>query len=197
MKMSTTGQEVKPRFGVIQAVTIAICAALVGVTAILSSFVTFIPGLSFFYIPLMLEPLFGSWFGPWGVIGSYIGGFIYQPFYGISPVYGFIIGLSDAYPAFMTYIGFKAFKADPTLKSKKDWAVAFVFGSIPSLIPGALLYNLTLVPVGWYTVEWAYGAGWLLVSIQQIIANFPWYLILQKTLSGFVTRSALYVKGWI
>lgn len=190
-------QEVKrARVGVIQIVTIAICAALVGVTAILSSFVTFVPGLSFFYIPIIIEPLFGAWFGPWGVIGSYLGGIIYQPFYGISPIYGVIIGFADAFLAFTTYIGFRALKADPALRTRRDWAVAFTFGSIPALIFQALIYNLTLIPVGWYTMEWATGEGWGLTFIADIVANFPWYLILLKALSGFIKRSSLYVEGW-
>ena len=88
------------------------------------------------------------------------------------------------------------FKIKKALKSKKDWGVAFVFGSIPSCLLQALIYNLTLVPLGWYTVEWALGEGWLLTFIADCVANFPWVLILFKALSGFIKRSPLYVEKW-
>jgi len=92
--------------------------------------------------------------------------------------------------------GMSNFKIKKALKSKKDWGVAFVFGSIPSCLLQALIYNLTLVPLGWYTVEWALGEGWLLTFIADCVANFPWVLILFKALSGFIKRSPLYVEKW-
>jgi len=192
-----TAEIKRVRVGVIQVVTIAICAALVGVTAIMSSFVVFVPGIAFFYIPLMIEPLFGSWFGLWGIIGCYLGAIIYQPFYGLSPMFGFIAGISDAFLAVTALIGFRVFKADPALKSKKDWAVAFTFGSVPALVIGSVLYNLLLLPVGWFTFEWAVGPGWWLTFIGNAVANFPWYLLLSRALSGFIKRSAMYVEGWL
>ena len=148
----------RPRFGVMQIVIMAIVAALVTVTAILSAFVTFVPGISFFYIPLGLEPCFGAWFGIWGVLGAYLGGFAYQPYYGIPILYGAVIGTTDAWGALMALILFKGLKADPALRTGRDWLVAIVTFAVTVPTQG-FIYNLQLVPLGWYTLEYVLGEG--------------------------------------
>jgi hypothetical protein len=184
-----------PRFGVMQIVIIAVCAAVISVTAVLSSFVTFVPGISFFYIPLMLEQPFGGWFGVWGVIGSYLGGFLYQPFYGIPILYGAVIGLTDALPAVFGLIAFKMFKADPSLRKVKDWVIAVVFCYLINGPVVSILYNLTLVPLGWYTVEYAIGEGFLITMSVNWVVQAPQFIIL-LALSPFIKKTPLYIEGW-
>ena len=185
----------RPSVGVMQLVIVAIVAAIVTVTAILSSFVTFVPGISFFYIPLGLEVAFGAWFGIWGVIGSWIGAFLYNPFYGIPILYGAVTGISDSIGAWMGLIAFKLLRADPSLRKPKDWIICIVICLVIANPLEALVYGLALVPLGWYTVEYAIGEGWIIMTMMDWIpfaTQFPVLLIL----SPFIKKTPLYIDGW-
>lgn len=142
-------------------------------------------------------PVFGAWFGPWAVIGGIISGVLYAPFWGMPLHLGFISGFSDAWLAFFPWILFKALKVNPELKSLKDYLAYFVGIVGFTVTSEQLFYNvLSAYIFGFITPDLI--IPYTIVTIPgALIGTFPLSLILLKGLSGYVKKTALYVKGWI
>jgi len=142
-------------------------------------------------------PALGAWFGPWAVIGGILSGVLYSPFWGMPLHFGFISGFTDAWLALISWIAFKALKANPELKSIKDYLVYIVFIIFVDIAIEQLIYVLMSAYIfGFYPTN---------VIIEVTIATMPGALIggipisfiFLKALSGYIKRTPLYVKGWV
>jgi len=132
---------------ILTAVNTFIIAVLILYAAITT---TIVPGVAALYPATAFEVLFGIWFGVWGAIASYLGllaAGLYAGWFP-SPGVGAVLSVSDFLAAFLPYLVFKAMKADPELKSKRDWAAYILGGVILSSLPGSLYYNYLNLMMG-------------------------------------------------
>lgn len=197
--MKNIAEEVtRPRgIRVIHLVIIAVVAAINTIASAAATVVQPFPGKAFIYLPVAIMPVFGIWFGPWAFIGGVLSGILYGPFWGLPPHFAFISGLSDAYLALIPWLAFKALKADPDLKTIKDYAAYFIIVVAITATSEQLVYNAMCAYIFGFITPDLLIAFTIAAIPGALIGTFPLSLMLLKGLSGYVKRTPLYVKGWI
>jgi len=172
-------------------------AAINTIASVAATVVQPFPGKAFIYLPVAIMPVFGAWFGIWAVIGGIISGVLYAPFWGMPLHFGLISGLSDAYLALIPWVTFKALKINPELKRLKDYVAYFVFIVGITVTSEQLVYNIQSAYIFGFITPDLIIAYTITTIPGALIGTFPLSLMLLKGLSGYVTKTALYVKGWI
>jgi hypothetical protein len=186
----------KRSVGVIHIVTMALLIGIgfvVGAWGSISFPLGF--GVNFFWTGIAVQQVGSIWFGMWGVLAGAIFPFFSNaiagtPFY-VSLAYvpaNFVQGFLPAW-------AFRYFKADPRLKSGRDYLILFLamvvssgFGSLWSplvVLRGFGLLNTDSVPL----FIWGWFGG-------NMIAGIVFNFILLKALSAVVIRTAAFVKQW-
>ncbi len=178
---------------------IVITALLIGIGFVVGAFgsITF-PlgfGVNFFWPGIAVQQVGAIWFGAWGSIAAAIFPFFSNAIAG-TPFY-----ISAAYipanfvQAFLPALAFRQFKADPRLKSGRDYAVLLI-SMVVSDIFGALWSTLVVLrSFGLLTTGsiplfiWGWFGG-------NLIAGIIFNIILLKALSGVVIRTPGFVKRW-
>lgn len=179
-------------------VIVAVGAALYYLAGTITAGFLSIPAVSWLFLPSAIAAPWGIWFGVWGVLAAYLGGVLIQPLYGISYFpWGVALGFAEIWDALIPMILFKALRLDPSMKSWKSWA-GLLFSSILSGGIGGFLGFSMYVAMGFYTWEsvftWAaLGSWWLSV----IVDMTPIGGIILLSVSPYVTRSSLYIEGFI
>jgi len=170
--------------------------AIAFVADYVSSFTPLLPGIPFLWVTFMFYPCFVLWFKSWGLLALWLEGGITGPFFGQPYPWSFVASFSSALFV-LSPILFKASKTDISLKRWRDVAVAIVvnMGIIAAL--QTVYYNLALVPLGWYTLDWALSWTGFLTTYAVGLPMIAFHLLLLRTLSPYIKRSPLYVKGWI
>jgi hypothetical protein len=178
---------------------IVICALLIGIGFVVGAFgsVSF-PlgfGVNFFWTGIAVQNVGAIWFGAWGVIAAFIFPFFSNAVAG-TPFYvsaGYIP--ANFFQAFAPAFAFRYFKADPRLRSARDYIILLVSITISNIF-GALWSPLVVLRgFGLLTAEsvplfiWGWFGG---NEVAGIILN----IILLKALSGVVIRTPAFVKGW-
>jgi len=176
-----------------------IAAAIVGVLAFFAAItVTFIPGVAALYPAAAFEAAFGSWFGIWGAIASYIGLLVAGSIGGwFALPNGMLLSLSDFVLAAAPMIAVRYFGLDPELPNWKHMvafvAVTLLFGSLP----GSLWYNyinLQLGVISGWNSFWVAVAGWNLGNLIVLaIIGIP----LLRLGTQIIKRTDLYIKGLV
>jgi hypothetical protein len=178
---------------------IVILALLIGIGFVVGAFgsISF-PlgfGVNFFWTGIAVQNVGAIWFGGWGVLAGAIFPFFSNavagtPFY-VSAAYI----PANAVQAFLPAWAFRYFKADPRLKSWRDYGI-LLGAMVISNIFGALYSPLVVLQgFGLLTADslplfiWGWFGGNMLAGI---VFNF----ILLKALSGVVIRTPAFVKGW-
>ncbi|WIY82534.1 MASE1 domain-containing protein [Propionimicrobium sp. PCR01-08-3] len=142
-----------------------------------------------------IQTVGGIWYGGWGGIAGAVFPIISNAIAGSAP-----LPVSLAYlpgnlaQAIVGGIAFRAFKADPRLKSGRDWMVFTVFGIIVSNLIGAgwgcvVLLMFNLVTPGAFLVTFI---GWFLGNS---IASWVLGAVMLKFISPIVLKSKAFVKG--
>ncbi len=181
--------------GVQHLVLIALSAALRGTLGVLSATIVVLPGIPFIYLPMLIEPALGIWFGIWGAIGALLGTLMDVAFIG-TPLFWFIpIGLVDAYLPVLAIIFWKYGKMDPAMRDVRSWVLGVVFYVI-GLPTQSYLYNLSISPLGWYPLEYILGIEGLIVTMIPGVISFTPYFLVLFALSPFVMKTSFYVEGW-
>ena len=179
-------------------VIVAVGAALYYLAGCVTAGFLSIPAVSWLYLPSAIAAPWGIWFGVWGVLATYIGGVLIQQLYGIPYVpWGIILGFAEIWDALIPMLVFKGLKLDESMRSWKSW-VALTLCSIASGGIGGIIGFSIYVLMGFYTWEsiftWAaLGAWWISVIIDMV----PIGGIILYTVSPYVTKSSLYIKGFI
>lgn len=186
----------KRSVGVIHIVTLAL---LIGIGFVVGAFgsISF-PlgfGVNFFWTGIAVQQVGSIWFGMWGVLAGII-----FPFFS-NAVAGTPFYVSAAYipanfvQAFLPAWAFRYFKADPRLKSGRDYLILFVAMIVSSAF-GALWSPLVVLrSFGLLTTEsvplfiWGWFGG-------NVIAGLVFNFILLKALSAVVIRTTAFVKQW-
>ncbi|MGB9521440.1 MAG: hypothetical protein ACPL6F_01665 [Anaerolineales bacterium] len=178
---------------------IVILALLIGIGFVVGAFgsISF-PlgfGVNFFWTGIAVQQVGSIWFGMWGVIAGFIFPFFSNaiagtPFY-VSLAYipaNLVQGLLPAW-------AFRYFKADPRLKSGRDYLILFLSMIVSSAF-GALYSPLVVLKgFGLLTTEsvplfiWGWFGG-------NVVAGIVFNFILLKALSAVVIRSSAFVKKW-
>lgn len=178
---------------------IVITALLIGIGAVVGAFGGFtLPlgfGVNFFWPGIAVQNIGSIWFGAWGVIAAALFPIISNGITG-TPVYVSLAYIpANAMQAFLPAWGFRQFKADPRLKSGRDWLVFLVTITLGNIF-GALWSPLVVLKgFGLLTAEsvplfiWGWFAG-------NEIAGIIFGVILLKALSPVVIRSRAFVKKW-
>ncbi len=174
-----------------------------GLIAVLAAFGVMafpvVPGVAGIYPAIAFIVAFGAWFGIWAAIAAYIGCFIGAGIVGGVPlVINVYWSLADFWEALIPAIGFKVFKADPELKTKKDWAVFLIFGVFLGNLIGGLWGSITLAwPIEfikWETVFVPTFVAWFSGNVAVTLIVTP---VLLRGLSKHIKRSSSYTEGLI
>ncbi len=178
---------------VIGGVTAGVCIVL-ALFAIILVPVPGLPSASGFWIPAGFYFVFTLWFGVWGALGGHIATFIAMGYFSGYTLHIWLDGgLGDFIAPLVTLIIFRALKADPELKTKKDWITWIISVPISSLICGLWVHSVNLAfgiitPPFWWIGVITYFLG---DSAAVFIVGTP----LLKTLSKYVKASPVYVEG--
>ena len=182
--------------GVIHIVTLAL---LIGIGFVVGAFgsISF-PlgfGVNFFWTGIAVQQVGSIWFGAWGVLAGTI-----FPFFS-NAVAGTPFYVSAAYipanllQAFLPAWAFRNFKADPRLRSGRDYGILIAAMLISSAI-GALWSTLVVLrSFGLLTADSVpiFIFGWFAGNV---LAGLVFNVILLKALSGVVIRMPAFVKKW-
>jgi hypothetical protein len=178
---------------------IVILALLIGIGFVVGAFgsISF-PlgfGVNFFWPGIAIQQVGGIWFGAWGSIAGAIFPFFSNAIAG-TPFYVSLAYVpANFVQAFLPAWAFRQFKADPRLRTGRDYMILLVSMVVSDLF-GALWSTLVVLrSFGLLTTDsiplfiWGWFGGNLLAGI---VFNF----ILLKALSGVVIRTTAFVKRW-
>ena len=178
---------------------IVITALLIGIGFVVGAFgsISF-PlgfGVNFFWTGIAVQQVGAIWFGAWGVLAGAIFPFFSNAIAG-TPFYVSLAYIpANAVQAFLPAWAFRFFKADPRLKSGRDYMI--LLGSmILSSAFGALWSTLVVLRgFGLLTTDsiplfiWGWFGG-------NVLAGLVFNFILLKALSAVVIRTPAFVKKW-
>lgn len=134
------------------------------------------PGVSFFYTVVALMIVTTLWFGMYGAIAAYAGCYIGAGILsGLPPYVSLYWSLADFWQVIIPLIAFRVLKADPSLRSTRDFGILVVFGILLNNVAGALWGSVALaIPgiIAWAEVPSVF-FGWLVGNIVVCIALVP------------------------
>jgi hypothetical protein len=178
---------------------IVILALLIGIGFVVGAFgsISF-PlgfGVNFFWTGIVVQQVGAIWFGAWGVIAGAIFPFFSNAIAG-TPFYVSLAYIpANAVQAFLPAWAFRYFKADPRLKSKRDYLILLAAMIISSAF-GALYSPLVVLKgFGLLTTDslplfvWGWFGG-------NVVAGVVFNFVLLKALSPVVIRTTAFVKRW-
>jgi hypothetical protein len=178
---------------------IVILALLIGIGFVVGAFgsISF-PlgfGVNFFWTGIAVQQVGAIWFGAWGVLAGAIFPFFSNAVAG-TPFYVSLAYVpANAVQAFLPAWAFRHFKADPRLKSARDYLILLAAMIVSSAF-GALWSPLVVLQgFGLLTTDsvplfiWGWFGG-------NVIAGLVFNFILLKALSGVVIRTPAFVKRW-
>lgn len=178
---------------------IVVLALLIGIGFVVGAFgsISF-PlgfGVNFFWTGIAVQQVGAVWFGGWGVLAGAIFPFFSNAIAG-TPFYVSLAYVpANAVQAFLPAWAFRRFKADPRLKSGRDYLILFIAMVVSSAF-GALWSPLVVLRgFGLLTTEslplfiWGWFGG-------NVVAGVVFNFILLKALSAVVIRTPAFVKRW-
>nr|MDO8133215.1 hypothetical protein [Candidatus Njordarchaeum guaymaensis] len=192
--METMGKDgVKPGHLVVAGVFGGICAG----AALFSIIIVPIPGLpggSGFWIPAGLYFALTLWFGFWGALAGHIGTFI-----GMGPFFGFTFqvwadgALGDFFAPLINLAIFRATKADPELKTRRDQAIWVVSVVISTCLASMWIHfvNYSFGTITFNLWKWGVVAYTIGDSAAVLIIG----TLLLKTATKYFKTFPYYVKG--
>ena len=178
---------------------IVILALLIGIGFVVGAFgsISF-PlgfGVNFFWTGIVVQQIGPIWFGAWGVIAGAVFPFFSNAIAG-TPFYVSLAYIpANAVQAFLPAWAFRFFKADPRLKSRRDYLILLAAMIISSAF-GALWSPLVVLRgFGLLTTDslplfvWGWFGG-------NVVAGIVFNFVLLKVLSPVVIKTTAFVKGW-
>lgn len=191
------GREVKRGVSPMHLVITGITAGVCGVLAMFAIILVPIPGLpaaSGFWIPAGFYFVFTLWFGLWGALGGHIATTIAMGyFFGYTLQIWLDGGVGDFIAPLVALLIFRLVKADPELKTGRDWTTWIIAVLVSSLICGLWVHSVNLA---FGVITWPFWwVGVLTYFIGDSAAVFIVGTPLLKALSKYVKASPTYVEG--
>lgn len=178
---------------------IVVLALLIGIGFVVGAFgsISF-PlgfGVNFFWTGIAVQQVGSIWFGAWGVLAGAIFPFFSNGIAG-TPLYVSAAYIpANAVQAFLPAWAFRRFKADPRLKSARDYGILLAAMIVSSAF-GALYSPLVVLrSFGLLTTDslplfiWGWFGG-------NVVAGLVFNFVLLKALSPVVIRTTAFVKKW-
>jgi hypothetical protein len=178
---------------------IVITALLIGIGFVVGAFgsISF-PlgfGVNFFWTGIAVQQVGAIWFGAWGVLAGAIFPFFSNAIAG-TPFYISLAYIpANAVQAFLPAWAFRRFKADPRLRSGRDYGILLAAMIVSSAF-GALWSPLVVLRgFGLLTTDSLplFIFGWFGGNV---IAGIVFNFVLLKALSSVVIRTPAFVKRW-
>jgi hypothetical protein len=178
---------------------IVITALLIGIGFVVGAFgsISF-PlgfGVNFFWTGIAVQQVGAIWFGAWGVLAGAIFPFFSNAVAG-TPFYVSLAYVpANAVQAFLPAWAFRFFKADPRLKTGRDYWILLAAMILSSAF-GALWSTLVVLRgFGLLTTDSLplFILGWFGGNV---VAGLVFNFILLKALSAVVIRTTAFVKQW-
>jgi len=183
----------------ISPIHIAILILLVGIGFVVGAFgsISF-PlgfGVNYFWTGIAVQQVGAIWFGAWGVLAGTIFPVLSN---GIAGTPLFVTAAyipANAVQSFLPAWAFRKFKADPRLKSLRDYTVLLATMIISSAIgalysPLVVLRGFDLIPSESLPLFfWGWFGG-------NVVAGLVLNFVLLKALSPVVIRTSVFVKRW-
>ncbi len=178
---------------------IVILALLIGIGFVVGAFgsISF-PlgfGVNFFWTGIAIQQVGAIWFGAWGVLAGAIFPFFSNAIAGTPFYISLAYVPANAVQAWLPAWAFRYFKADPRLRSGRDYLILLAAMIVSSAF-GALWSPLVVLKgFGLLTAEsvplfiWGWFGG-------NVLAGLVFNFILLRALSGVVIRTPSFVKRW-
>ncbi len=147
---------------------------LVCINSLVGKFVVFsfglAPGVSFYYLAVVVMILFTLWFGMWGALASYLGCFIGAGLLSnIPPSVGVYWSLSDLWQVLIPFLACRYFSVDISVKTRRDLVIIVLFGAVINNLVGAV----------WGTLSLCFGG------------MIPWSALLSTSYAWFVCNTVI------
>jgi len=176
-------------------------AGLIVFTTILAGFVAFKTplypaGISTFYPAIVFMILFALYFGGYGVIAAYAGGFLGAGILaGISPEVAVFWALADLFEVLIPLVAVRYLSIDPGLRTRRDLLLMVLFAVILNNIVGAAWGAVMLAiagVIGWSAIP-SFFLSWLLGNV---ILTALLLLPALYFLTPVVAKSKLFVRHY-
>jgi len=183
----------------INPIHIAIFVLLIGIGFVVGAFgsISF-PlgfGVNYFWTGIAVQQVGAIWFGAWGVLAGTIFPVLSNGIAGTPLLVAVAYIPANAVQAFLPAWVFRKFKADPRLKSLRDYTVLLAAMIIASAIgavysPLVVLRGFDLIPNDSLPLFiWGWFGG-------NVVAGLVLNFALLKALSPVVIRTTVFVKRW-
>ena len=178
---------------------IVITALLIGIGFVVGAFgsISF-PlgfGVNFFWTGIAVQQVGAIWFGGWGVLAGAIFPFFSNAIAG-TPFYVSLAYVpANALQAFLPAWAFRYYKADPRLKTRRDYLILLASMIVSSAFGALWSVLVVLRGFGLLTTDsvplfiWGWFGG-------NLVAGLVFNFILLKALSSVVIRTPAFVKKW-
>jgi len=187
-------ERVSPMHLVITGITAGVCAVL-ALFAIILIPVPGLPSASGFWIPAGFYFVFTLWFGVWGALGGHVATWIAMSYFSGFTLHIWADGAVGDFVAPMVCLLLfkKVFRADPELKTRRDWVAWIVSVPIASLVCGLWVHTINLM---FGAITWPFWwVGVMAYFLGDSAAIFVVGTPLLKTLSKYAKTAPVYVKG--
>jgi integral membrane sensor domain MASE1 len=151
------------------AIQIAFFFFLICINSLVSKFVVFsfgvAPGVSYYYIVVVVMIVFTLWFGMWGAVAAYIGCFIGAGLLcNIPPLVGIYWSLADFWEVLIPFLACRYLNVDISIKTLRDLFIIILFGVFINNFVGAV----------WGSVSLAAGD---LIPVNEIVStSYAWFI---------------------
>lgn len=183
--------------GIVHVVMMALFIGIGIVVGTLGSLAIPIGFVSAFWPGQAVQAVGGVWFGAWGVIAGMFFPFISNALSGSAPIPVSAVYLpANFLQSFLAAAAFRWFKADPRLRTGRDWTIWIIFGVLLANFFGAFWGTYVLTWFGLITkaARITALAGWF---VGNTIPSLIFGSILLKYVSPMVLRSKAFAKGWL
>lgn len=181
---------------------VAILVVLIIINTILARFSAIAlpigPGSSGLYFSVAFMIAFALWFGGLGVIAAYIGCFIGAGVLGGVPFnVNLYWSLADIWQVLIPLVAFKAFDADISLRTRRDFVIFLIFGCLLNNLVGAV-WGASMLAMGglasWNDVPGTF-TGWFIGNLIVTIVITP--LLLRYITPYIEKRGMVFKKYWV
>jgi len=180
----------------VRVATLAMCTAVMATLCTLGGFIMgVVPGIPIGFcpaVPVMVP--FALWFGVYGVMATYIGCLFGGLMKGFPATIAIPWTIADVIEAAIPLLAFRLLKADPALKTRRDWVVFLAFAWLINGLVSSLFGSVAPVWLGmwtWNAVFWIW-IQYFACTLVLVGAITPAIL---KTSTEFLKRTRAYVKG--